>query len=84
MIIIMDDHELTEKLGETIRRLRLSKHVSQENFANLCGLHRTYIGAIERGEKNITVITAKRISTALGLTLTQLFEELESEGIVNE
>ncbi len=80
----MDGHELTEQLGATIRRLRLSKQVSQENFANLCGLHRTYIGAIERGEKNITVITAKRISTALGLTLTQLFEELESEGIVDE
>lgn len=78
----MDEHILAKQLGMTIRRLRLSQQVSQEGFANLCGLHRTYIGAIERGEKNITVVTANRISTALGLSLTQLFEELEQrEGL---
>lgn len=75
----MDDQIFAEKLGITVRRLRHSKEISQEQLANLCGLHRTYIGAIERGEKNITVLTAKKISDALGTSLSQLFKEFERE-----
>ena len=79
----MDDHIFAKKLGNTIRKLRLSQKISQEQFATLCGLHRTYIGAIERGEKNITVITARKISVALQISLSQLFVELEQE-LANE
>lgn len=75
----MNDALFARNLGNTIRRLRLSQGVSQEKFAILCSLHRTYIGAIERGEKNITVITAMKIATALDISLAQLFYEFERE-----
>ena len=65
--------------GETVRRLRLERGYSQERFAEMCGLHRTYIGSIERGEKVVTIVTAEKLARALGLSLTGLFAELERE-----
>ncbi|WP_228282386.1 helix-turn-helix domain-containing protein [Rubrobacter tropicus] len=65
--------------GETVRRLRLERDYSQERFAELCGLHRTYIGSIERGEKVVTIVTADKLARALGISLTGLFAELERE-----
>jgi len=53
--------------------------MSQEDFADRCGLHRTYIGSIERGEKTITIETANRIARALGIPLSQIFLLLETE-----
>ena len=52
--------------------------VSQETFADLTGLHRTYIGAIERGEKTVTIETAENLAEALQLTLSGLFEGLDA------
>lgn len=66
--------------GETVRRLRLERGHSQERFAEMCGLHRTYVGSIERGEKVVTIVTADKLARALGLSLTGLFAELEREG----
>jgi transcriptional regulator with XRE-family HTH domain len=60
---------ITETFAENIRKLRKQKGLSQEQIADLSGLHRTYIGAVERGERNITLINADRIATALGVTL---------------
>lgn len=74
----MEEKPLAVRLGVLIRQLRLQAGMSQEEFADLCGLHRTYIGFIERGEKTITIETANKIAQALGLTLAQLFMELES------
>lgn len=74
----MEEKPLAMRLGVLIRQLRLKAGMSQEEFAALCGLHRTYIGFIERGEKTITIETANKIAQALGLTLAQLFTELES------
>lgn len=51
--------------------------LSQEEFADQCGLHRTYIGAIERGEKTVTIETALKLAKALNLTLSQIFAALE-------
>lgn len=53
--------------------------MSQEAFAEHCGLHRTYIGSVERGEKTITIETANKLACALGLSLSQLFHEVEKE-----
>lgn len=61
----MYDTELAKKFGVLIRQLRLKQGLSQEAFADRCSLHRTYIGSIERGEKNITIETAQKISRAL-------------------
>ena len=66
-------------VGACLDQLRHAAGWSQEEFAAQCGLHRTYIGAIERGEKAITITTADKLAQALGMTLAQLFTELEAE-----
>jgi len=73
----MSREALVRGFGETVRRLRLERGYSQERFADLCGLYRTYIGTIERGEKVVTIVTADKLAAALGLTLTGLFAEFE-------
>ena len=72
----MREKTLTKKVGLEIRRLRNEQGLSQEDFAEECGLHRTYVGAVERGEKTVTVETAKRILNALGLSLGQFFQQM--------
>ncbi len=67
------------KLGKAIRRLRSEAGYSQEGFADLCRFHRTYIGAIERGEKNLTTDSLERIAKALKLTVFALFNIAERE-----
>ncbi len=73
----MSRESLVREFGGAVRRLRLEKGYSQERFAELCGLHRTYIGSIERGEKVVTIVTANKLARALGLTLTGLLAEVE-------
>lgn len=68
------------KLGKAIRRLRADAGYSQEGFADACRFHRTYIGAIERGEKNLTTDSLERIAKALRLSVFDLFQEAEEEG----
>jgi transcriptional regulator with XRE-family HTH domain len=70
------ERRITGQFGKLIRRLRSAAGFSQEAFADRCGLHRTYIGTIERGEKSVTIETAAKLAAALGLTLSQLFHEL--------
>ncbi len=60
------------KLGLAIRKERNKLGLSQEKFAEKAGLHRTYIGHIERGEKNITVGGLLKIVKALGISASQL------------
>jgi len=64
-----NDTRLIKQVGRLIRHLRHAAGWSQEGFAARCGLHRTYIGAIERGEKAITITTANKLAHALGMTL---------------
>lgn len=67
------------RIGRAIRRLRTAAGYSQEAFADACKLHRTFIGAIERGEKNLTTDTLERIAKALKITAFELFREAEKE-----
>lgn len=55
---------------EKVRLYRLEKKLSQEELALLCGLHRTYVGSVERGERNITLVNAHKISIALDIPLS--------------
>ncbi len=64
------------KFGKKVREERLKQKLSQEQFADLAGVHRTYIGMIERAEKNITIQNIEKISKALGLTISQLTSKL--------
>jgi transcriptional regulator with XRE-family HTH domain len=76
----VNDRGLAKKIGAQIRRLRIKAEMSQEEFADRCGLHRTYVGSVERGEKAITIETAQKIVKALGLSLSQFFRQLEGDG----
>jgi len=75
----MEQETLPKQIGHLVRRLRTQAGFSQEQFAFTCGLHRTYMGAIERGEKTISVETANKLAKALGLSLAELFQKLEDE-----
>ena len=65
--------QIQRQLGDRIRKLRSRKAWSQEEFAAISGLHRTYIGAVERGEKNLTISTIHTLAKTLNTTIAQLF-----------
>ena len=73
----MSEEALVRDFAKVVRRLRLEKGYSQERLAELSGLHRTYIGHIERAEKVVTIVTANKVARALGTTLPSMFSELE-------
>ena len=68
---------LLAALGSNIRAERCRKGYSQEVLAEKSGLHRTYIGVVERGEKNITIFNCSKIAHALQLTLSDLIRRAE-------
>lgn len=78
------DRSFLVALGLAIRSLRERKAVSQEAFALEAGLHRTYIGAIERGERNIGVLTLRTLALGLGVALSELLREAERVAAANE
>ena len=63
---------LLKTLAENMRRCRKAKGYSQESLAEKAGLHRTYVGAIERGERNITILSLEKIAKALGVQVGEL------------
>lgn len=69
---------LRKVLGANVRRLRSARGLSQEAFADDCGLHRTQIGAVERGETNLTIDNLERIALALGVEPKRLLARLET------
>ncbi len=73
----MTDEALAKRFGALVRRLRLERGYSQERFGEVSGLHRTYIGMVERGETNVTMATAYRLAGGLGIDLSGILLELE-------
>lgn len=69
--------ELSKAFGIAVRERRTHLKLSQEELAHQAGLHRTYIGMIERGEKNITLENIDKVSSALKLSISDLFKHLE-------
>jgi DNA-binding XRE family transcriptional regulator len=68
-----DEHSLI-LFGDHLRNIRKSRNLSQEQLAEKVNLHRTYIGMIERGEKNITLLNIIKISNALGISPSKLMD----------
>lgn len=64
--------DLVRVLAENVRSLRHAKGLSQEELATICGLHRTYVGSVERGERNVTLSTLEVLASALGVTVSSL------------
>jgi len=66
--------DIKARFGSHLRQLRKAKGWSQERLAEECGLDRTYIGGVERGERNVSLENIVRIATALQVTASQLLE----------
>ena len=71
--------DLLLDFGKAVRKIRLSKKISQEAFADMCDLHRTYISDIELGKRNVSLENIGRMATALGISISKLFMEVESD-----
>lgn len=68
--------KLTKIIGQRVRNYRTEKGLSQEKLAELSGCHPTYIGQVERGEKNATLDSIEKIASAMGVSLSKLFEKI--------
>lgn len=71
--------DISKILGKRIRNYRTAMGLSQEKLAELSGCHHTYIGQIERGEKNATIESIQKIASALNISLSKLFEKLDAK-----
>jgi len=67
--------ELQRVLGRNLRRYRESRGLSQEDFADTLGLHRTYVGGLERGERNLTLKSVERLSESISVNPLELLRE---------
>lgn len=66
--------DLQRRVGQRLRQYRLERGLSQEGFAELVGVHRTYMGGLERGERNLTLKSVERIAGRLGVEAWWLLE----------
>jgi transcriptional regulator with XRE-family HTH domain len=64
--------------GRTVRHLRKAQGFSQEAFADECGIDRSYMGGVERGERNIALINIVKIITGLGMRPSEFFQALDT------
>ena len=69
--------DLSVEIGKRIRNYRIGQKMSQEELAEKCGLHPTYIGQVERGEKNATLESISKITAGLSINMSTLFEKIE-------
>jgi transcriptional regulator with XRE-family HTH domain len=72
-MVEIHESEIQKRFGERVRELRKRKGLSQEALALACELDRTYIGGVERGERNISLVNIYRIAEALGVKPRELF-----------
>ena len=70
------ENDIQVRFGTAVRKFRMQKGISQEDFADMCGLHRTYISDIELGKRNVSLENIDRISSALNISLSELFKEV--------
>ncbi len=68
--------EIARIIGQRIRHYRTEKGLSQEKLAEMAGCHPTYIGQVERGEKNATLESVEKMASAMNLPLSKLFEKI--------
>lgn len=67
--------DLQKVVGRNLRAYRMERGLSQEDFAEVVGVHRTYMGGLERGERNLTLQSLERLAEVLGLDPIKLFLE---------
>lgn len=71
---MISKHDILNLFGENVRKYRRLLDISQEDLANRADLHRTYIGMIERAEKNITLVNMEKIANALKVNIEDLLK----------
>jgi len=71
----MSGENILEVFGRNVQRYRKEKEISQEKLAEIAGVHRTYVGMIERAEKNITLRNMEKIANALNVKIKDLLEK---------
>lgn len=70
-------NDIVKDFGHTIRQLRSMRNISQESYAAMCDLHRTYISDVELGKRNVSLENIKKMADALGIQISELFLEVE-------
>ena len=70
----MNGNNILGRFGQNVQRIRKERNISQEKLAELAGLHRTYIGMIERAEKNIPLCNIEKVAKALGVKISELVD----------
>ena len=76
--------EIAKIVGQRIRSYRTTLGYSQEKLAELAGCHPSYIGQLERGEKNASLESIARIASALDISLSELFEKIDGKAIATD
>jgi len=76
--MIKNKYEARKILAKNVREYRNQKKISQEKLADLCGLHRTYIGSVERAERNVTLSTLEAIAKGLGVSVIELLTDINN------
>jgi transcriptional regulator with XRE-family HTH domain len=71
--------QITETLAKNLLTFRRKQQLSQEALAELCNLHRTYIGSVERGERNVTLSTLEILAQAVGVSVPTLLTPTEHD-----
>ena len=74
---VRQDKRIKTEFGKALRKARNGAGISQEALADLAGIHRTYVGDVKRGERNISLLNMMRLSIALRISLSQLVVEME-------
>jgi transcriptional regulator with XRE-family HTH domain len=69
----VQDARIQKRFGERVRQLRKEEGLSQEALALACDLDRSYIGGVERGERNVSLVNIHKIASALGVNARELF-----------
>jgi transcriptional regulator with XRE-family HTH domain len=71
----LDDRQFLNGLGVRLRDLRLARNLTQAEMAKQCALHRTIIGSVERGERNVSILNLRPIARILRVPLSELLDE---------
>jgi transcriptional regulator with XRE-family HTH domain len=66
--------DLQKDVGRRVRRIRTERGISQEELARAVGMHRTYLGGVERGERNLTLRSVERLADRLGVDVRVLLD----------
>lgn len=74
--MIDEERQIKARFGHNVRQARLTRGLSQEALALSCGLDRTYIGGVERGERNISLLNIMKISAALSVPASSLLPDI--------